>query len=124
MPGWEDTLPSREPSPEERAIKKEEELSSTPSVSLSSQEEKIIEKTWRDMRRLRPELYVVFKAWVKLFKLRDENTQYSHGVYRGFYAEMSQKLAVTAPAVSHRLKKGMKWFAERLEKNNLKRDAT
>jgi hypothetical protein len=84
-------------------------------------EERLVETTMREMRLTRPDLFVVFKAWIKLFALRDADTQYTHGVYRGFYAEMAQKVGITEPAIAYRLKKAKQWFARRLE-NKLKRE--
>ena len=76
----------------------------------------LVEKTLRAMRHTRPDLFVVFKAWLALFSLRDEDTQYTHGVYRGFYAEMAAKLGITEPAVAYRLKRAKLWFVKRLKR--------
>jgi hypothetical protein len=117
MTDWKDAVQSREPEPEKLALAKEE-VEGQPARFMSLEDEKVIEMTWRDMRRLRPDLYAVFREWARLFALRDDSTSYSHGLYRGFYAEMSKRLSVTGPAVTHRLKKAKLWFARRLEKNH------
>jgi hypothetical protein len=114
MPRWEDTIPAPDPSPEERAMQKEELEAISPD-ERDVLEEKIVQQTMREMRHSRPDLFVVFKAWIKLFSLRDEDTQYTHGVYRGFYAEMAGKLGITEPAVTYRLKRAKRWFAKRLQ---------
>ena len=67
-------------------------------------EERLVQAAMREMRLTRPDLFVVFKAWIKLFALRDTDTQYTHGVYRGFYAEMAQRLGITEPGIAYRLK--------------------
>ncbi len=122
MTDWQDAVQSREPDPEKLALEREE-AEGRPARTLSADDEKVIEKTWRDMRLLRPDLYAVFREWARLFVLRDDSTTYSHGVYRGFYAEMSRRLSVTEPAVTHRLEKAKLWFARRLETNHLSKRA-
>ena len=114
MTGWERDVPGGERPPDEQIA---DEESVTEPVPLSDHERRIVEKTWRELRRLQPHLYAVFKSWVELLKLRDSDTQYSHGVYRGFYSDMSARLGVTRPAVKYRLKRAQNWFARRLEKN-------
>lgn len=74
----------------------------------------VVGKVWREMRRNKPHLYVVLKSWTELLPLRDEPTQYSSRVYRGFYAELARKLGVTENAVKHRLQSGVRWFAKRI----------
>ena len=110
---WKGEPISREPSPEERAQKGDEPSSD---ADLSPAEAKIIEKIWRRMKLFRPHLYKVFKPWIDSLQLRDERSGYSHGVYRGWYAEQARRLRLTENAVKARLKTAQRWFAERIRK--------
>ena len=114
MSGWEDSPPGRELPPGAVGSDEDGDRISPPAIDLAVA--KTVNKTWRDLRRLKPHLYVVFKAWAELFQLRDQDTQYTHGLYRGFYAEMSRKLGVTEPAVKNRLARAKLWFASRIER--------
>ena len=107
----EDTVP--DPSPEEPDVPRQ----GLGDRIADPRQERIVQKTLRDMRRRRPDLFAVFKAWLELFALRDSDTQYTHGVYRGFYAEMAGKLAITEPAVAYRLKRAKLWFVKQLQRN-------
>jgi hypothetical protein len=103
----------RSVSPEEAAIQKEE----CPDGTLSErtpEELRVVGRTWRELRRFKPHLYVVLKAWTDLLPLREEPTRYSSRVYRGFYAELSRKLGITENAVKYRLQSGIRWFAGRV----------
>lgn len=80
-----------------------------------------LRRIWRLMRHNKPHLYVVLKAWVEGMQLRDERTQYSSGLYRGFYSELARRLGVSENAVKYRLKAAMQWFARRLENLDLER---
>ena len=111
--GWESQVEGRDPSPEEVAIRKEEARDDTLALSTGV-EHAVVRKVWREMRRLKPHLYVVLRSWTDLLPLRDEPTQYSSRVYRGFYAELARKLGVTENAVKHRLQSGIRWFAGRI----------
>ncbi len=111
---WKGEPISREPSPEERALKSEEEPSSD--SALSPAEAAIVEKIWRRMKLFRPHLYKVFKAWIDSLQLRDERSGYSHGVYRGWYAEQARRLRLTENAVKARLKTAQRWFADRIRR--------
>ena len=83
-------LPGRsEPSPEEGALASEE--SRTDSV-LDPKEAEVVRRIWLRMRLFRPHLYKVFKPWIDHLQLRDERSGYSHGVYRGWYAEQARRL--------------------------------
>lgn len=85
-------------------------------VEFNANELEIVRRVWLDLRRLKPHLYVVMKTWSEMLQLRDEPTQYSSRVYRGFYAELSRKLGITENAVKYRLQSGIRWFAHRLRK--------
>ena len=80
-----------------------EEAARSADPSPPAVDAKTLGKIWRDMRRLKPHLFVVTKAWVEGGSLRDEPTQYSSGLYRGFYAEHSRKLGITDPETRARL---------------------
>lgn len=92
---------SREPSPEEGALASEE--SRTDSV-LDPKEAGVVRRLWLRMRLFPPHLYKVFKPWIDHLQLRDERSRYSHGVYRGWYAEQARRLRLTENAVKARLK--------------------
>jgi hypothetical protein len=110
MPDWEDRLVSREPSPEERAIANE----SKGGFALEPVEEEVLRRVWTELRRLKPHLFVVLKAFVEGLSLRDEPSRYSHGSYRGFYAEWSRRLGISENAVKARKESAVRWFARRL----------
>ena len=101
---------SRELSPEEMAIRNE----SPPPLVVSKLDAQRLSRIWREMRRLRPHLYVVLRAYVDGVQLRDDKTRYSHGLYRGFYAELATKLGVTENSVKSRLKTAIRWFTGRV----------
>ncbi len=111
---WKREPISREPSPEERALKADEEPSSD--SDLSPAEAEIIKKIWRRMKLFRPHLYKVFKPWIDSLQLRDERSGYSHGVYRRWYAEQARRLRLTENAVKARLKTAQRWFADRIRR--------
>lgn len=117
MAGWQDDVPGREPPPDEWVLEEESTAGPAP---LSGRERKVVEKTWRELRRLQPHLYAVFKSWAEHLELRESDSQYSHGLYRGFYADMALRLGITRPAVKYRLKRAQLWFARRLERNDLR----
>ena len=121
---------NREPSPEERGEEREvppvrlvgddwevyqESREVAASTALSPVEEKILHKVWHRMRLFRPGLYKVFKPWSENLELRDERSRYSHGSYRGWYAEQARRLRLTENAVKARLRVAQKWFAKRIE---------
>ena len=68
------------------------------------------------MRRRKPHLCVVLRAYTEALQLRDEKTQYTHGLYRGFYAELSRKLGVTENAIKQRLDSAIVWFGGECQK--------
>ncbi len=112
MGSLESDRKSREPSPQEEAIRKEEEQGKP--AELSPEEKDRLEKTWKNMKRFRRDLYRVFRSWVEALQLRDEGTHYSHQVYRGWYAEQAKKLRVSESSVRSKLQTAKKWFVERL----------
>ena len=114
-PDWTGEPISREPSPEERAMEVEDQ-EQAPSPVLSPAETEIIGKIWRRMKLFRPNLYKVFKPWIDSVQLRDERSGYSHGIYRGWYAEHARRLRLTENAVKARLKTAQRWFAKRIRK--------
>lgn len=104
---------SRERSPEEAIFHSEGGVRASLPEGIRQED---LAKVWRLLRRTKPHLYVVLKAWVEGLRLRDDRTRYSSGLYRGFYADLSRRLGITQNAVKYRLQTAIKWFAERLEK--------
>jgi hypothetical protein len=109
-PSWKGEPVSREPSPEERARESEE----PPDPFLSPEEEEAVRKILRRMRIFRPRLYKVLRAWLEDLACRTEPSGYSHGAYRGWYAEQAQKLRLTENGVKKRLGAAQCWLAERI----------
>ncbi len=110
---WNEPL-SREPSPELRAIENE---SRPPSCSVLTFDEKgVLARVWMRMRRRKPHLYVVLRAYTDALDLRDSRTRYSHGLYRGFYTEQAEKLGIDQTTVRYRLRSAIKWFARDVER--------
>lgn len=104
LPGENHRSPSLDPDFDEQ-----------PSLSwVEAVDRKAIERVWCEMRRLKPHLYVVFRRWAQMCSLRDEPTQYRHGLYRGFYAEMGRQLGIDPKSVQYRLRGAQQWFARRL----------
>lgn len=102
---------SREASPEDEAIRNE---APPQRLDLSSDEIRRVKRAWLNMQRFRPDLFAVFRAWVDATSLRDEGTRYSHGVYRGWYAEQAKRLRMPESSVRSKLDTARKWFAARL----------
>ncbi len=110
---WNEPL-SREPSPELRAIENE---SRPPSCSALTFDEKgVLASVWMRMRRRKPHLYVVLRAYTDALELRDSRTQYSHGLYRGFYTDLAEKLGIDQTTVRYRLRSAIKWFVREVER--------
>ena len=107
---WKGERISREPSPEERARVAEEPLD----PFLSPEEEEAVRKILRRMKIFRPRLYKVLEAWLEDLARRTEPSGYSHGAYRGWYAEQAQKLRITENGVKRRLKSAQCWLARRI----------
>ncbi len=106
---------SREQLPDDRAIEKEERKRSAQEIEFLKDQ---LKRVLRAMRKEEPYLFVVFKEWCKARELRDEqNPQYKHGVYRGFYAEQSKRLGIRPNTVQHRLEKAHIWAARWLERH-------
>ena len=110
FPGTWKEPQSREPSPEERAIQEEE----GDSLVAPLFDDAVLDKTWRRMKRWKPHLYVVLRAYIEALELRDERSRYAHGLYRGFYAEWARRLGVTENTVRYRLKAATRWFVKHL----------
>ncbi len=105
---------SRERSPAARAIENEERESG--SLALLDVEKKVLERVWRKMRWRKPHLYVVLRAYTDALGLRDSRTPYSHGLYKGFYSELSQKLGIDQTTVRYRLRAAITWFVRDFER--------
>ena len=110
---WKEPL-SREPAPELAAIEKEKRLSTSP--ALVDVEREVLERVWRKMRWRKPHLYVVLRAYTDALELRDSRTQYSHGLYRGFYTDLAEKLGIDQTTVRYRLRSAIKWFVRNVER--------
>lgn len=106
---------SREPSPVEAAIESEE--TSSVSLDLGARETKALDRVWREMRWRKPHLYRVLKAYTEAIARRDSRTQYSHGVFRGFYSDLSKDMGVDESTVRYRLQVGIRWFAKRFKRH-------
>lgn len=71
----------------------------------------------RQMRRTAPHLYVVLKAWRDERALRDEPSQYQHGVGKGFYARLAKQLGLERQSVLYRLRMALRLAAELLHRH-------
>lgn len=104
---------SREPSPDEVAIRKE--ANELPIPELSPEEREKIAQVWKFMKIFRRDLYGIFRPWWDALELREgDSTSYSHGVYRGWYAEHAKRLRMSESSVRCKLDTAKKWFADRL----------
>ncbi len=110
---WNQPL-SREPSPELRAIENESRPPSRPGLTIV--EKDVLERVWRKMKWRKPHLYFVLRAYTDALDLRDSRTQYSHGLYRGFYTELANKLGIDQTTVRYRLRSAIKWFVRDVER--------
>ncbi len=103
---------SREPSPEETAIRRE---AKERVPELSPEEREKIAQVWKFMKVFRRDLYGVFRPWWDALELREgDSTSYSHGVYRGWYAEQAKRLRMSESSVRCKLETAKKWFGDRL----------
>jgi len=103
---------SREPSPEDRAGAGEE----PPPSILSPEEQLAVQRMLLRMRLFRPHLYKVLKAWIESLEHRAEPSGYSHGAYRGWYADQAKRLRLSENGVKRRLRAAQRWLAKRTRK--------
>ena len=110
---------AREPSPEDRAIRKEERQGRELETISEVNDQKALKQVLRAMRREKPHFYVVFKTWCEATVLRDEpNPRYAHGVYRGFYSDLGRRLGIKRHSVKYRLTKAAEWAYRWLEQHD------
>lgn len=78
-----------------------------PTAPRSAKEARQLERAARRMRRLKPDLYAVYKRFL------------DHGMYHGFYADTAHELNIAESTVRYRLSKAMEWVRDQLKSEDL-----
>lgn len=109
-----DQIPSSEPTPDEILAAKEEAETAPPELDASEAAamEKLRERIRRDMRSEKPYLFAVFEEFRKHGEFhRDARGElHVNPPYRGFYTELSRRLATAPNTIKNRVFEAIRWY--------------